>query len=73
LSGVGISERTQQDRIHHTENGCVRPDPERERQDRNGGEASVLGQHANAVPKVLEESLHKIIFEAASKSESYDS
>jgi hypothetical protein len=45
---IGILERQwpQQDGVHETENGRVRPDAERERQHSHGGEAGVLQQLA---------------------------
>ena len=51
--GVKIGEWTNQDGIDRTENGGVRPDAQREREHRDGGEAGVLQQLAERVAKVV--------------------
>ncbi len=50
---IGIRQRLQKHAVHHAENGRVRPDAQRQRQHRDGGEAGVLAQRAESVAKVL--------------------
>jgi hypothetical protein len=46
LFGFSHREHFQQHRVEHTEDGCVRPDTEREREHGHGGEAGVFPQLA---------------------------
>ncbi len=55
LVGIGIRKRPQQYAVYHAENGCIRPDAERQGQHRNGGEAGTLPQRPESVAKVLPE------------------
>jgi hypothetical protein len=51
---IGHRQRTQQDRIHEAEDGCVGADSQGERQDRHRAERLVGGQNAQAVAQVLQ-------------------
>ena len=54
---IGILERQRPEerRIDQAEDGAVRADAERERQDRRGGEAGVLAEHAHRRNQILAE------------------
>ena len=45
-------QRTEQHRVDQAEDGRVRPDAERQRQDRDGGETRPLDQHSDRVAQV---------------------
>jgi hypothetical protein len=60
LSGVGISERTQQYRIHNAENGCVRSETQGEREHGYGGEAGILQQLAESEFEVVHKPVGEI-------------
>ena len=51
---VGVRQRPQQDRIHHTEDGRVCPDAERQRQYRHSREAGILAEYPKTVAQVLQ-------------------
>jgi hypothetical protein len=55
--GLGIRQWTQQDGVDDAEDGRVGADPERQRQQRRGGEAGSPGQRADRVPQVLHQVL----------------
>src|SRR5690349_6303119 len=48
----------QQNGIHYSENGGVRADSQRQRQNRDGAETGAFAQHARAIPNVLPEVFH---------------
>jgi hypothetical protein len=51
--GVTVRERPQQYRIHDAKDRSVHPDPQRQRQHGDKGEAGMLHQHSRAVAQVL--------------------
>ena len=60
---VGLIEgqRLQQHGIYHAKNRRVRPDPEREHQHRDRGEARILAEHPQTVANVLPEICHGLL------------
>lgn len=59
LLRMGNGKKLQQHRIHHAEDGGVRPDPQGERQDRYQGEDRRLLQLPQGKAKVLRKSQHR--------------
>ena len=57
LLRIPHGQQPQQHRIDQAENGGVRPDAERKRENRNGCKARIPGQHTQAVTKVLNDRL----------------
>ena len=53
-----IWQRTQQDCIHHTEDGSVGPDPDGENQYGHKRESRIFLEHAKGKANVLNESFH---------------
>ena len=45
---LGVGQRLQQHAVEHREDGSIRPDSERQRQRRHGGESRILPQHPSA-------------------------
>ena len=58
LAGVAIRQRPEQHRVHRAEDRGVRPDAQGQRQDDDAGEGRALGQAAEAVAEILQESIH---------------
>lgn len=56
--GILVGQRLKQDRPHHTKNGGVRSDPQRDRDDRDDGEPAILQQCPRGVLQVLEYRIH---------------
>ncbi len=54
----GVGERFEQNRIHHAEDRAVRPDSQRERENRDGGEPGIPGERATGVAQILPERSH---------------
>jgi hypothetical protein len=53
--GLAEGQRPQRDAVDDAEDGGGGADAERDREDRRGGEAGLLAQHARAVAQVLEQ------------------
>ena len=49
---------TEENAVHQAEDGGVRADAERERNDGDGGETAMLQQHAESVADVVQEGCH---------------
>ena len=56
--GIAVGQRLEENAVDDAEDGGVGADPERQRDHRDGREARVPGQHAQAVPNVLEQDPH---------------
>ena len=54
--GIFVGKRTQEHRIHHTEDGSIRANAERQGKHGHGGQSGILSQHAEAEAHILEKS-----------------
>ena len=57
---VVVRQRLEQDRVDDAEDGRVRANAERERNDRDGGEARALEEHSDAETNILKQRFHVI-------------
>src|ERR1043166_4443584 len=57
-SRIRKRKRTEENAVHQAEDGGIRADTERERNDGDGGEAFVLQQHAESVADVVQGGCH---------------
>ncbi|MGZ0173718.1 MAG: hypothetical protein ACKVHE_29735 [Planctomycetales bacterium] len=59
LTGTGVGQGTQQDRVHHAEDGGVGSDAQGQRDDGNNRERRTAAQHAEPVADVLADGFHQ--------------
>jgi len=59
LTGTWVRQRTQQDRVHHAEDGSVGADAQGQRDDGHNRERRTVAQHAEPVADVLPDGFHQ--------------